>query len=97
MIAALGGATIHRLSRGHSDELLGDEDLAAFCGAGVGLVVTADIGVAAFRAPDVARTRGLKLVITDHHAPHRGADGTPPVSLSRRGRPPGGAPLGHGP
>ncbi len=71
----------HRLEDGYG---LNAEAISQLADAGAELIVTVDCGVTAFEAAEVARRRGVDLIITDHHAPRRDESGhplLPPASL----------------
>jgi single-stranded-DNA-specific exonuclease len=66
----LGGRVVpfvpHRLRDGYD---LGDAGLKAAVSAGAALLVTVDCGILAHGAVEEARTLGLDVIVTDHHAP----------------------------
>ena len=66
----LGGRPVpfvpHRLRDGYD---LGDAGLKAAVSAGASLLVTVDCGILAHGAVEEARTLGMEVIVTDHHAP----------------------------
>ncbi len=56
----------HRLEEGYG---LNSEAIASLADGGAQLIVTVDCGVTAIEAAEIARQRGVELIITDHHAP----------------------------
>jgi single-stranded-DNA-specific exonuclease len=76
-IRRLGGAAVpfvpHRLRDGYD---LGEAGLEAAARAGASLLVTCDSGIRAHEAVERARSRGVDVVITDHHTP---GDSLPPA------------------
>jgi single-stranded-DNA-specific exonuclease len=76
-IDRLGGKAVpfvpHRLRDGYD---LGDAGLDAAARAGASLLVTCDSGIRAHEAVERARSRGIDVVITDHHTP---GDTLPPA------------------
>jgi single-stranded-DNA-specific exonuclease len=76
-IRRLGGTVVpfvpHRLRDGYD---LGDAGLEAAARARASLLVTCDSGIRAHEAVERARSRGVDVVITDHHTP---GDSLPPA------------------
>ncbi len=74
----LGGEVAYfipdRLSHGYGFNKVG-VDFASDMGAH--LVVTVDCGITSFEAVDLAKARGIEVVITDHHEPKRDDSGSP--------------------
>lgn len=62
----------HRLEEGYG---ISAEAITSLADEGAELIVSVDCGVTAVEPARIARERGVELIITDHHAPHRGADG----------------------
>ncbi len=62
----------HRLEEGYGVNPQAVEALAA---DGTRLIITVDCGITAVAAAEVARRRGVDLIITDHHAPLRDETG----------------------
>ncbi len=66
----LGGRVVpfvpHRLRDGYD---LGEAGLKAAVSAGAALLVTVDCGILAHGAVEEARSLGLDVIVTDHHAP----------------------------
>jgi single-stranded-DNA-specific exonuclease len=60
----------HRLEEGYG---LNAEAVAQVCDAGAKLIVTVDCGITAIGPANVARDRGVDLIITDHHQWHETA------------------------
>ena len=54
----------HRVDEGYG---LNDEAIRQICDDGAQLIVTVDCGVTAIRQAQIARDRGVDLIITDHH------------------------------
>jgi single-stranded-DNA-specific exonuclease len=75
-IRVLGGSIQyyipHRLEEGYG---LNSEALTEICDAGAKLIITVDCGITALAPANVARQRGVDLIITDHHDWH----GSPPL------------------
>ncbi|MEK6644989.1 MAG: single-stranded-DNA-specific exonuclease RecJ [Planctomycetota bacterium] len=63
----------HRLEEGYGISVEAMESLAT---DGAQLIVSVDCGVTAMEPARIARERGVELIITDHHSPHRAADGS---------------------
>ena len=64
----------HRIDEGYGLHVPAIEQLAA---SGVELVVTVDCGITAHEPARRAAELGIELIITDHHRPQTGEDGTP--------------------
>jgi single-stranded-DNA-specific exonuclease len=77
-IKTLGGTVEyyipHRLEEGYG---LNADAVAAICDGGAKLIVTVDCGVTAIGPAAVAASRGVDLIISDHHEWKERADGTP--------------------
>ncbi|MDB5332685.1 MAG: recJ [Phycisphaerales bacterium] len=58
----------HRLEEGYG---LNAEAIAQICADGAKLIITVDCGVTAIGPAQVARERGVDLIITDHHEWHQ--------------------------
>lgn len=56
----------HREKEGYG---LGREQVIAFSGNGIRLIITVDCGIASFEAVEEASKRGMDVIITDHHRP----------------------------
>jgi single-stranded-DNA-specific exonuclease len=54
----------HRLDEGYG---LNSEAIAQICADGAGLIISVDCGITALAEADLARERGVDLIITDHH------------------------------
>jgi single-stranded-DNA-specific exonuclease len=54
----------HRLEEGYG---LNAEAIGQICDEGAGLIVSVDCGVTAVEPAEVARERGVDLIVTDHH------------------------------
>ena len=54
---------------------------------GVRLIVTADCGIVAFPAAELARELGIDLIITDHHEPHPSGELPPALAVVDPKRP----------
>jgi len=67
-IRCLGGAAEfyipHRIEEGYG---LNPDAIAQLCGNGAQLIISVDCGVTAIEPAQVARSRGVDLIITDHH------------------------------
>ncbi len=74
----------HRLDEGHGLSNAAIDNLA---GQGVTLIVTVDCGITAFHEVDYAKSKGVDIIITDHHLPH---DGVPDAVASLNPKVPGG-------
>ena len=59
----------HRVDEGHG---LSNQAIDTLADEGVTLIVTVDCGITAFDEVDYAKTRGVDVIITDHHLPHDG-------------------------
>jgi single-stranded-DNA-specific exonuclease len=57
----------HRLEEGYG---LNAEAVAQLCDAGAKLIVTVDCGITAIAPANIARERGVELIVTDHHEWH---------------------------
>jgi single-stranded-DNA-specific exonuclease len=68
----MGGRAVpfvpHRIDDGYD---LGLAGLAAAKSAGASVILTADCGIVAHEATELARTQGLDVIVTDHHQPGR--------------------------
>ena len=64
----------HRLEEGYG---LNGDAVAELCDGGAGLIVTVDCGVTAVEPAEVAKCRGVDLIVTDHHEWRESADGQP--------------------
>jgi len=64
----------HRIEEGYG---LNAEAVAQLCDGGAQLIVSVDCGVTAIEPAEVARQRGVDLIITDHHEWRSGPDGLP--------------------
>ncbi|HUN80428.1 MAG TPA: single-stranded-DNA-specific exonuclease RecJ, partial [Phycisphaerae bacterium] len=64
----------HRLEEGYGIKCDAIDSLAA---DGARLVISVDCGITAIEPAQAARARGVDLIITDHHAPHVGANRLP--------------------
>jgi len=60
----------HRIDEGYG---LNAEAIAQICQDGAGLIVSVDCGITAVGPANVARDRGVDLIITDHHEWHERA------------------------
>jgi len=56
----------HRIDEGYG---LNDEALRTIAQQGTSLVITVDCGIASLPEAEMARQLGLRLIVTDHHAP----------------------------
>ncbi len=74
----------HRVDEGHG---LSNQAIDTLADEGVTLIVTVDCGITAFDEVDYAKTRGVDVIITDHHMPH---DGVPNAVTSLNPKLPGG-------
>ena len=74
----------HRVDEGHG---LSNQAIDTLADEGVTLIVTVDCGITAFDEVDYAKTRGVDVIITDHHLPH---DGVPNAVTSLNPKLPGG-------
>jgi len=74
----------HRVDEGHGLSNAAIDTLAA---EGVSLIITVDTGITSFDEVDYARSRGVEIIITDHHLPH---DGVPNAVTSLNPKIPGG-------
>lgn len=71
----------HRIEEGYG---LSPAAIGTLADEGADVIVSVDCGVTAIESAALARRRGVELIITDHHAPHRDADGRtilPPETL----------------
>jgi single-stranded-DNA-specific exonuclease len=67
-LRALGGAVSYHIPvRAHESHGVNIENLAAVIAQGAKLVVTCDTGITANQAVEYATSRGVAMVITDHH------------------------------
>src|SRR5205814_6430015 len=57
----------HRIEEGYG---LSPEAVAQVCDAGAKLIVTVDCGITAIGPANVARDKGVDVIITDHHEWH---------------------------
>lgn len=64
----------HRLEEGYG---LNCEAIAELADAGASVIVSVDCGITATKPAQTARTRGLDLIITDHHHPPATLDDLP--------------------
>jgi single-stranded-DNA-specific exonuclease len=64
----------HRLEEGYG---VNTDAVQSLADQGAQLIITVDCGVTAHQAADLARRRGVELIITDHHAPLRDEQGRP--------------------
>lgn len=64
----------HRIDEGYG---LNAEALRQVCDSGAQLIVSVDCGVTALEPADIPRSRGIDLVITDHHEWRTDEAGTP--------------------
>jgi len=82
----LGGRVVpfvpHRVRDGYD---LGPQGLTAAASADASLLVTVDCGILAHGAVEEAKTRGLDVIITDHHAPGEELPGALAVLNPSRG------------
>jgi len=74
----------HRVDEGHG---LSNAAIDALADEGVTLIVTVDTGITSFDEVDYAKSRGVEVIITDHHLPH---DGVPDAVTSLNPKIPGG-------
>ena len=74
----------HRVDEGHG---LSNAAIDALADDGVTLIVTVDCGITAFDEVKYAKSRGIDVIITDHHLPH---DGVPDAVASLNPKIPGG-------
>jgi len=74
----------HRVDEGHG---LSNQAIDTLADEGVTVIVTVDCGITAFDEVDYAKTRGVDVIITDHHLPH---DGVPNAVISLNPKLPGG-------
>ena len=74
----------HRVDEGHG---LSNQAIDTLADEGVTVIVTVDCGITAFDEVDYAKTRGIDVIITDHHLPH---DGVPNAVISLNPKLPGG-------
>lgn len=74
----------HRVDEGHG---LSNAAIDTLADAGVTLIVTVDTGITSFAEVDYAKTRGVDVIITDHHLPH---DGVPNAVTALNPKIPGG-------
>jgi single-stranded-DNA-specific exonuclease len=56
----------NRLSEGYGISSIGIEDLAS---RGITLIISVDCGISAHEAIDLARSKGIDVIVTDHHEP----------------------------
>ena len=73
----------HRVDEGHG---LSNRAIDALADQGVTLIVTVDCGITSFDEVDYAKSRGVDVIITDHHLPH---DGVPDAVASLNPKIPG--------
>ena len=87
-LSSLGVAVIpylpHRVDEGHG---LSNAAIDALANAGVTLIVTVDCGITAFDEVDYAKSKGVDVIITDHHLP---LDGVPDAITALNPKVPGG-------
>ena len=62
----------HRIRDGYG---MRDDVIERAAAAGVGLIISVDMGIRAFAPADTAHRLGIDLIVTDHHLP--GQDGVP--------------------
>ena len=74
----------HRVDEGHG---LSNAAIDTLADQGVTLIVTVDTGITSFAEVDYAKTRGVDVIITDHHLPH---DGVPNAVTALNPKIPGG-------
>ncbi len=74
----------HRVDEGHG---LSNAAIDSLADNGVTLIITVDCGITAFDEVDYAKSRGVDVIITDHHLPH---DGVPDAVTSLNPKIPGG-------
>jgi single-stranded-DNA-specific exonuclease len=74
----------HRVDEGHG---LSNAAIDTLANEGVTLIVTVDTGITSFAEVDYAKTRGVDVIITDHHLPH---DGVPNAVTALNPKIPGG-------
>ena len=87
-LTALGVAVTpylpHRVDEGHG---LSNAAIDTLAEGGVTLIVTVDTGITSFDEVDYAKSRGVDVIITDHHLPH---DGVPNAVAALNPKIPGG-------
>ena len=87
-LTSLGIAVIpylpHRVDEGHG---LSNAAIDTLADQGVTLIVTVDTGITSFEEVDYAKSRGVDVIITDHHLPH---DGVPNAVAALNPKIPGG-------
>ena len=59
----------HRVDEGHG---LSNAAIDTLAEQGVTLIITVDTGITSFDEVDYANSRGVEIIITDHHLPHNG-------------------------
>lgn len=74
----------HRVDEGHG---LSDAAIDTLAEQGVTLIVTVDTGITSFDEVDYANSKGVDIIITDHHLPH---EGTPNAVTALNPKVPGG-------
>ena len=74
----------HRVDEGHG---LSNAAIDSLADKGVTLIITVDCGITAFNEVDYAKSRGVEVIITDHHLPQ---DGVPDAVTSLNPKIPGG-------
>lgn len=74
----------HRVDEGHG---LSNRAIDTLADQGVTLIVTVDCGITSFDEVDYAKSRGVDVIITDHHLPH---GGVPAAVASLNPKIPGG-------
>ena len=74
----------HRVDEGHG---LSNAAIDTLAEEGVTLIVTVDTGITSFDEVDYAKSRGVDVIITDHHLPH---DGVPNAVTALNPKVPGG-------
>ena len=75
----------HRVDEGHG---LSQAAIDRFADQGISLIITVDTGVTAHEEVAYARTRGVEVIITDHHLP---SHGLPDSAAAVNPKLPGGA------
>jgi single-stranded-DNA-specific exonuclease len=74
----------HRVDEGHG---LSNAAIDTMAKQGVTLIITVDTGITSFDEVDYAKSKGVDVIITDHHLPH---DGVPNAVVSLNPKLPGG-------
>lgn len=64
----------HRLEEGYG---ISADAIGSLADDGAQLIISVDCGITAIEPAKLARQRGVDLIITDHHQPHRDAEGNP--------------------